>query len=130
MKRTKYNVGQKPQAFGHTFDSVLERGRYLVLREAEEREQIVALKVHRRYVLVNAFEDRLGQKYPKITKHRAITYTPDFEYLHNGRLVIEDAKGYWTRDSRLRWKLLAKMMPNVLRRIVKSPTEPIGYETE
>jgi hypothetical protein len=133
-RRSKHNTPlkqrDKPRAFGHVFDSGAERDRYLFLRAAEEQGRIAGLRVHPKYVLVDAWDDALGENYPDNTRRARITYTADFEYLDAGRLVIEDVKGYWRDASRLRWKLLAKMMPNVLRRIVKSPTEPIGYDTE
>lgn len=74
-------------ADGVRFDSQVEHRRYLHLLTLQAGEHINGLQCHPKYKLQDAFRSAGGN-------HRAITYTPDFQYTDRlGRLVVEDVKG-------------------------------------
>ena len=114
---------RKCEAFGITFDSQMERDRYLELRAMQERGEITALEPHPKYILQPAFTMDNGEKV------RAITYTPDFDYIQNGVRVVEDVKA-WRLDKRtgrrrplvqedceLKIKMLKRLRPDIEFRI-------------
>jgi len=91
-KRNKYNA-KRVEADGYVFDSKLEAARYFDLIILEKVGEIQDLCIHPKYKLeVNGV--LIGR------------YTADFEYMQDGKLVVEDVKGVRTRDFVLRKKLM------------------------
>ena len=84
--KNKYGA-RKVTINGIKFDSQAESRRYLVLKDMQERGEIQDLSVHPKYELQAPFVTRWGKKI------RAITYTADFLYAINSRVVVEDVKG-------------------------------------
>ena len=90
----KYRA-KKTTVGGITFDSRAEAARYCQLKALERDNKIVGLLVK-----------------PKYTFACGIKYTPDFAYFEGyGKAqaiapTVEDVKGYVTRDSKMRAKLL------------------------
>lgn len=78
MKRPKYG-NKKCTAFGITFDSLLERDRYLILKDYE-RQGIISGVVHQQSIdlIVN------GVKVCRLE--------PDYQYAMNGKHIVEDCK--------------------------------------
>lgn len=68
---------------GQKFDSVKEYHRWGCLRLMERAGVISDLKRQVRFELI-----------PRIGEERACNYIADFTYLENGKLVVEDVKGY------------------------------------
>jgi hypothetical protein len=94
---------------GIKFDSITEYRRYLDLKLMERNGEISGLTVHPRYELQPAF------KYNGKTE-RAITYTPDFEYITpDGWKVVEDVKSTPTKTEAysIRRRLLIRQYPEV-----------------
>ena len=136
IQRTKFNTAarkkDKPHAFGLPFDSALECDRYIFLKSLEQEDVIADLRYKPTYTLMSKFRDGFGHRY------RAVKMELDQSYLHKGKLVIEEVKAEDKRKKGqkryptatalfwVKWKLLARMFPNVRRRIVTSPTEPVG----
>ena len=118
----KYNA-RKVRAFGYTFASQVEYERYVFLKGAEQRGEIGGLRVHPKYSLLDAFIDNFRQR------HRAITYTGDFEYLSaDGFKVCEDVKGGKATQTEafvLRRKLFALTYPNIKHVIVTDVTREV-----
>lgn len=83
---------------GHMFDSLAEMRRYQDLRLMEASGAISDLEVHPRFEVLPAFQR--GK-----LKVRAIVYEADFAYMEAGRRVVEDVKGFETREFRLKRKL-------------------------
>lgn len=103
-RRNKYG-SNKTVIDGITFDSKKESQRYLVLKTYEKGGLIKDLKLQQKFILQEKFTDKLG------VKHREIAYIADFTYLdklHNWELVIEDCKGFKTKDYIIKKKLLIK----------------------
>ena len=98
-KRPKYN-NKKIKAEGYTFDSGQEYERYLELKLLARAGQICELEVHPEFILV-----------PGVTtdkeKHAPIKYIGDFGYKlrRNGKYVVEDVKGYETKEFKIKKKL-------------------------
>mgnify|MGYP000847628937 FL=1 len=98
------------EADGYRFDSQAEAWHYFHLRSLVEAGEITDLRVHPRYTLLEPFT-RHGKRV------RAITYTPDFDYLRaDGRRVAVDVKGgraTQTEAFKLRAKLFMWRYPDV-----------------
>lgn len=83
--KNKYN-NKKVEFYGSTFDSKRERDRYIYLSNLQEKGVISGLELQPKYELIPA--QRIDGK----VVERAVAYTADFLYRHNGRLVVEDVK--------------------------------------
>ena len=103
MKRThKYRAQAVvcPETGDH-FDSKSEYRRWHELRLLERAGEIADLKRQQRYPLsINGNAILIRSKgYPN---GRQATYVADFTYREDGELVIEDRKGVWTKDAKLK----------------------------
>ena len=124
-RRARYGRqnSKKVTYFGVVFDSHAEANRYLELRAMQERGEIANLEPHPRYILQPAFVMENGEKV------RAITYTPDFDYIERGVRVVEDVKAWMTdkrtgkrkplvqEDCELKIKMLKRLRPDIEFRI-------------
>jgi len=96
-KRSKY--GSEPvEIDGHKFPSKKEAGRYLILRQ---NKTLGLLKDFRLQV---PYELNSGGTY-------SYRYIADFVYIDTltGLEIVEDAKGYRTREYRKKFKLMQKV---------------------
>ena len=85
---------------GILFDSAREAARYKILKEMQKRGEITALELQPKYELLPKFYYR-GQCV------RKVVYIADFSYMtKNGQKVIEDVKGFLTKDYKIKKKLL------------------------
>ena len=91
----KYGARKVKAPDGQVFDSVKEYHRWGVLRLLERAGRISDLKRQVSYELI-----------PKQQGERACSYVADFTYMENGKLVVEDCKGYRTPEYRLKRKLM------------------------
>ena len=98
--KSKYS-NKKVLIDGITFDSMKEANRYRELKLLEKVGEISNLVLQPVYVLLNGFEYK-GEKI------RAIKYIGDFEYIEvkTGNKVLEDTKGFKTKDYLIKVKLL------------------------
>ena len=99
MYRNKYGA-QKTKAFGITFDSKREANRYSELLILQRAGAIKDLERQKEFVLIPA------QKINGKTAERAVLYCADFTYTENGKTVVEDVKGFRTKDYILKRKLM------------------------
>lgn len=85
---------------GIEFDSKLEGKRYIQLKYLEKANLIKDLELQPEFELQPSFKKN-GKTY------RKITYKADFKYFDTelGKLVIEDTKGFKTRDYMLKKKM-------------------------
>lgn len=95
----KYHVS-KIAAAGIIYDSKAEANRHLELLLLEKAGQIEALHYH-------ALRFALG----KSDKGRMISYTPDFTYIQDGVLTVEEIKGVRVRDWPVRAALFKEKFP-------------------
>ena len=85
---------------GEVFDSQKEARRYRELALLERTGQISDLKRQVRYELIPA--QRIGGK----VVEKSCVYIADFVYTENGETVVEDTKGFRTRDYIIKRKLM------------------------
>lgn len=98
MTRSKYNA-RKTVVDGIKFDSVKEAKRYRELMFMFKAGEIDNLKLQPKYRLIDKFKNGQGKTI------RGINYIADFEYIKDGKVVIEDVKGYKTQTYKLKKKL-------------------------
>ena len=128
-KGNKYK-NEKVEFDGIKFDSKRERDRYMVLKDAERRGVISELKCQPKFTLIPAqYHEEAKQLKTKVKMVRkcdflAITYTGDFQYVKDGKVVVEDVKGMVTPEYKLKEKMMAYFHHIIIRRI-KKPNEDI-----
>lgn len=101
----KYHA-KKTAIDGIMFDSKKEAQRYSELKLLIHAGQISDLELQVPFILQDAFR-KDGVHYP------AIKYIADFVYRENGRMVVEDTKGYRTKEYRIKKKLFEKRYPDL-----------------
>lgn len=102
VRPAKYN-NQKVTVFGITFDSKKEAERYLVLRQWEREGKIYGLERQKEYILTPTV------KVPGKGTLQACKYVADFVYHKaDGELVVEDVKGYRTKEYIIKKKMMYK----------------------
>ena len=88
---------------GYTFDSKAEFIRWCELRLLERAGKISDLKRQVKYDLIPAQYERYARISEKTGKHlkdgmrcveKEVSYLADFVYTLNGKVVVEDVKGY------------------------------------
>ena len=128
-KGNKYK-NEKVEFDGIKFDSKRERDRYMVLKDAERRGVISELKCQPKFTLIPAqYHEEAKQLKTKVKMVKkcdflAITYTGDFQYVKDGKVVVEDVKGMVTPEYKLKEKMMAYSHHIIIRRI-KKPNEAI-----
>ena len=99
VKPSKYG-NKKLTIDGEVFDSRKEYIRYRELVLLQRTGQISDLKRQVKYELIPS--QRVGGK----VAERACTYVADFVYTENGKTVVEDTKGFRTKDYIIKRKLM------------------------
>ena len=107
-KKTNKYGNRKVLLDGYSFDSVKEANRYKELMMLQKCGEINGLKLQPVYVLLDGF-DYKGKRI------RAIKYIGDFEYIESksGEKVLEDTKGFKTKDYLLKAKMLKNRYPEI-----------------
>ncbi len=110
--RSKYG-NKKAKANGKVFDSRRERSRYYTLQMLEKAGEISDLRLQVSFELIPAIyetvEVQLKTKTKQVQKlvQRAAHYVADFVYKDkDGNIVVEDSKGYRTKDYELKKKMM------------------------
>ena len=96
---------------GITFDSQKEAKRYKELSLMERAGMISDLQRQVKYVLIppQREPDTIGKKggiHKGKLIEREVSYVADFVYQENGQTVVEDTKGFRTKDYLLKRKML------------------------
>ena len=112
---SKYRA-KKVVVDGITFDSMKEARRYAELKLLERAGKIKDLKLQVPFELLPAQYEATGEVYtrgknkglPKQGKciEKAVIYRADFVYHEDGKLVVEDTKGFKTTDYIIKRKLM------------------------
>lgn len=103
ISRSKYNA-RKCVVDGQVFDSVKEARRYCELALLQRVGEISDLRRQVKYVLIPAqYEEVDGKK--KLIE-REVSYKADFVYTENGIEVVEDVKGFRTKEYVLKRKMM------------------------
>jgi len=113
LRGNKYN-SRKTIYAGITFDSILERDRYIFLKSLLDKGAISDLRLQVEFELIPAQyrkTEHLTAKGKVVTKkvlvERATRYFADFTYRDSGgNLVVEDTKGKKTKEYAIKKKLM------------------------
>jgi hypothetical protein len=98
---SKYN-SKKLSMDGEVFDSKKELRRYMDLLDALNAGEISCLERQVKFELIPKQRDADGKAV------RPCSYVADFVYRDNetGETVVEDVKGFKTKEYRIKWKLM------------------------
>lgn len=96
---TKYK-NKKVTFDGEVFDSKKEASRFIELRLLERAGKIQELRRQVEFELIPA------QKMNGKTIERKCSYRADFVYFENGETVVEDTKGFRTKEYIIKRKLM------------------------
>ena len=107
----KYH-NKKVQVDMYVFDSIAESRRYKELKLLEQAGSIKNLELQPRFLLQEGFRKN-GKTF------RKIEYIADFQYLENGKIIIEDVKGKETEVFKLKRKLFEHEYPDYELKIIK-----------
>lgn len=99
-KKNKYR-NEKVVVSGIVFDSKREADRWADLNVLERAGEISRLQRQVKYVLIPTQYDE-----KKKVLERECSYIADFVYLKDGKLVVEDAKGFKTPEYKIKKKLM------------------------
>lgn len=106
---TKYH-SKKVVVNGLTFDSKKEANRYRELLLLERAGAITNLKRQVKYQLLPAqyrpVFDKKSRKWKDRCVEREVSYVADFVYQQDGETIVEDTKGFKTKDYILKRKML------------------------
>ena len=120
-KGNKYHA-KKVERFGLKFDSEAELKRYIELQLLHDAGEIKILELQPKFTLLPEFKTKKGKKI------RAITYKADFAYfLRDNTRVVEEVKGFETRDFILRAKLFQYMFPDIVYKVFINGKESERY---
>lgn len=97
---SKYN-SKKTVVDGQTFDSKKEANRYQELVLLEKAGVIKNLSRQVKFVLIPSQRDETGK-----VIERECSYKADFVYTEGGETVVEDVKGYRTKEYIIKRKLM------------------------
>ena len=89
---SKYNA-KKVRIDGILFDSKLEGNRYLELKQLLSLGVISDLETHKKYPLI-------------VNNLEVTTYEADFVYKKEGIEIVEDTKGFLTKEYKIKKKLM------------------------
>lgn len=95
----KYGAKKSCCHYGHKHDSKRESERCEELHLLQRAHAITNLQVQKKYTLIPP------RKYNKMPNERGVEYIADFVYEENGMLVVEDCKGYRTKDYIIKRKM-------------------------
>lgn len=96
----------------YVFDSSAEAKRYKELKILLKVGEIKELTLQPHFLLQESFRKN-GKTY------RKIEYIADFQYIENGKVIVEDVKGMQTDVFKLKHKLFEKKYPELELRIIK-----------
>ena len=98
---SKYN-SKKTVVDGQTFDSKKEANRYKELRLLEKAGEIQDLRTQVKFVLIPSQRDEETGK----VVERECYYKADFVYNEGEKTVVEDVKGFRTKEYIIKRKLM------------------------
>lgn len=98
---SKYN-SKKTVVDGQKFDSRKEANRYQELLLLERVGAIKNLSRQVKFVLIPSQRDEVTGK----VVERECSYRADFEYTEDGKTIVEDVKGFKTKEYIIKRKLL------------------------
>ena len=106
IEMNKYHNRKVRTSDGHEHDSRKEAVRWEHLKRLQEAGLIKDLRRQVEYILIPSQKEMVNGKVK--TVEQPVEYTADFVYVdvESGKTVVEDSKGYRTRDYIIRRKLM------------------------
>lgn len=101
----KYHNRKGQTHDGYVHDSRKEAVRWMELKLLERGGAITDLKRQMKFVLIPTQYGTDGNGKKKLLE-RECSYVADFVYKENGKIVVEDTKGYRTKDYVIKRKLM------------------------
>lgn len=101
---------------GLIFDSLKEKRRYCELQILQKQGMISDLRLQVPYELLPAIYEDVTVQLKTKTKtqrklvQRATTYVADFVYTRDGKEVVEDTKGFRTKEYELKKKMMRSLL--------------------
>lgn len=101
---------------GLIFDSLKEKRRYCELQILQKQGVISDLRLQVPYELLPAIYEDITIQLKTKTKtkrklvQRATTYVADFVYTRDGKEVVEDTKGFRTKEYELKKKMMRSLL--------------------
>lgn len=108
MRKNKYHA-HKVKVGDEVFDSRKELRRWEELCMLEKAGHISGLKRQVKYLLIPSQRETIIKKgKPRQGKviEREVSYIADFVYTENGQVIVEDVKGFKTKDYVIKRKLM------------------------
>lgn len=103
---------KKVKCDGIMFDSIAEMHRYCELKILQRSGIITDLQLQPTFILQDKFTKN-G------TTYRAIKYKADFMYKENGQTIVEDVKGFKTKEFLIKQKLFEAKYKNLTLKLIK-----------
>ena len=100
MRPTKYH-SRKITIDNQTFESMKEFGRWKDLQRLLGAGVITDLKRQVKFELIPSQKNEFGK-----VIERPVTYVADFVYTKNGKQIVEDVKGFKTKEYVIKRKLM------------------------
>ena len=97
---------------GIKFDSIAEGNRYRELKLLEKAGEITDLELQPLFILQDKFKKNN-------VNYKAITYRADFKYKENGEIIVEDVKGFETKEFKIKRKLFEYKFKDLTLKLVK-----------
>lgn len=113
----KYHNRKVMTSDGNTHDSRKEAVRWEYLKRLESGGKIKDLKRQVEYILIPTQKETVNGKIK--TVERAVTYIADFVYIdtETNKTVVEDSKGYRTREYIIKRKLMRYILGITIREV-------------
>lgn len=96
----------------YVFDSTQESRRYKELKLLLKAGKIQNLELQPHFLLQESFKKNSKT-------YRKVEYIADFQYIENGKIIVEDVKGMQTDVFKLKHKLFEKKYPDLELKIIK-----------
>lgn len=115
MAYRKYN-NKRVEYDGRVFDSLKEYRRYRDLKLMQRSGLISDLHLQVPFELVPAVYDEVEVqlktkvKMEKKCVQRSIRYIADFVYMKDGKMIVEDTKGFRTKEYELKKKMMRALL--------------------
>lgn len=118
--QNKFNAS-RVEYDGEVFDSKRERDHYIELKRLEQGGFLRGLRRQVKFYF-NLPEGPLKIRSGRYKEGRRVSYIADFEFVMNGKRVVQDVKGMDTDVSRLK-RALVEAVHGVRVQVVKNPGE-------
>jgi len=111
----KYNNKMCSTVYGgrtYRFDSKAEMAHFIKLSKLLSKKKITQLQLQPEFVIANAFKIGTNKTKSGKSKIGQLKYTPDFQYVEDGKNVVVEVKGMKTTAYTMRFKMFLAIAHN------------------